>query len=325
VTTQTHHTPTMLAVVESMARAGRGVLLIELAPAVPEESFPSFTAGAHIDLHLGPVIRQYSLLGDPTAPDAAAHWFIAVRRDDTGRGGSRVIHDQLRVGHTLEITGPRNHFPMVDAPGRSILLAGGIGVTPLVAIARTCLAEGRPFALHRYAADTRALPLSGYLGERLPATDHLSDHGDSLRHADRLPEPHRPGDHLYICGPAGFMDRAVALAAADGWPEDAVHTEHFTPVVRDSLPAESFAVTVASTGMTYPVPEDRSIAEALRDNGVPVELSCEAGMCGACLTGVLDGVPDHRDSVQSPSEHRANTHVTLCCSRSTTPTLTLEL
>jgi vanillate O-demethylase ferredoxin subunit len=319
------HTPTMLAVVESMARAGRNVLLIELAPvgAAGNATFPPFTAGAHIDLHLGPVVRQYSLLGDPTAPDATAHWFIAVRRDDTGRGGSRVIHEQLRVGHTLEITGPRNHFPMVDAPGRSILLAGGIGVTPLVAMARTCVAEGRPFALHRYATD--AASLTPPTLSPLPVTTHLSDHGDSLRHADRLPERHRPGDHLYLCGPAGFMDRAVALAAADGWPEDTVHTEHFTPVVRATAPAGSFGVTVASTGETYPVPEDRSIAEVLRDNGVPVELSCEAGMCGACLTGVLDGIPDHRDSVQSPSEHRANTHVTLCCSRSTTPTLTLEL
>ncbi|WP_297007329.1 PDR/VanB family oxidoreductase [uncultured Corynebacterium sp.] len=337
--TQANHTPTMLAVVESMSRAGRGVLLIELAPAVPGRCFPPFTAGAHIDLHLGPVVRQYSLCGDPTAADAMSRWWIAVKLDETGRGGSRIIHEQLRVGHTLEVTGPRNHFPMVDAPaapagaGRTVLLAGGIGVTPLAAMAATCAAAGRDHVLHIWAGTVDDLPLRTRLRETTgpdragggTTVEHLGTDGDSLRTAGHLPEPYRPGDRVYICGPGGFIDRAVGLAAADGWPGDAVHVERFAPSRPRAADGTAFEVRLASSGATFPVAAEQSIAEVLTDNGVDIELSCEAGMCGACLTGVVDGVPDHRDDVQSPAEHAANTRITLCCSRSLTPTLTLDL
>lgn len=324
--TTTEETRSMLAVVESMARAGRGVLLIELAPATAGEFFPAYTAGAHIDLHLGPVIRQYSLLGDPTAADARSRWRIAVKLDPQGRGGSAVIHEQLRVGHTLSVTGPRNHFALDDGSdgrgGRTVLIAGGIGVTPLCAMAATCRTTGRPHVLHVYASAEDEMPLRGFLPG---AVEHLGTEGDSLRTADHLPEQHRPGDRLYICGPGGFIDRALALAAADGWPAEDVAVEHFTPSAPVDATGAAFTVQLASTGATFPVPEERSIAEVLLDNGVDIDLSCEAGICGACLTGVVDGVPDHRDEVQSPAEHAANTRVTLCCSRSLTPTLTLDL
>lgn len=336
MTTQTapiHHAPTMLAVVESMSRAGRGVLLIELGPATPGVSFPPFTAGSHVDLHLGPVVRQYSLCGDPTAADATSRWRIAVKLDESGRGGSRVIHDQLRVGHTLEITGPRNHFPLVDtgdAAGRSVLLAGGIGVTPLLSMAAACAAAGRSHALHVWAATAGDIPLRDRLatsatGDAGRVTEHLSVRGESLRDTGHLPEGYRPGDHLYLCGPTGFIDRALDLAAVDGWPEDAVHVERFAPSAPPATTGASFEVRLASSGATFPVADGETIADVLLDNGVDIELSCEAGMCGACLTGVVDGVPDHRDEVQSPSEHAANTQLTLCCSRSLTPTLTLDL
>ncbi|AGP31868.1 PDR/VanB family oxidoreductase [Corynebacterium terpenotabidum] len=324
-TRTTTHTPTMLAVVESMSRAGTDVLLIELAPADPDATFPAFTAGAHVDLHLGPVIRQYSLLGDPTAPDATTRWFIAVKHDHDGRGGSTVIHEQLRVGHILEITGPRNHFPLEDTPGRVVLLAGGIGITPLAAMAAACDAVGRPRELHVYASTAEDVPLRGHVSG---AVEHLSVDGDSVRTATGLPTGYIPGDQLYICGPGGFIDRAVELAAADGWPEEAVRVERFAPSAASAAASATdgaFEVRLASTGATFPVPEDMSIADVLTDNGVDIELSCEAGMCGACLTGVVDGVPDHRDDVQSPTEHASNTQITLCCSRSLTPSLTLDL
>jgi vanillate O-demethylase ferredoxin subunit len=332
MTTRMYHTPTLLAGVESMSRAGRDVLLIELAPAAPEKSFPPFTAGSHVDLHLGPVVRQYSLCGDPTAADATSRWRIAVKLDESGRGGSRVIHEQLRVGHTLEITGPRNHFPLVESigeSGRSVLLAGGIGVTPLAAMAAACAAQGRPHVLHVWTATVGEAPLGEHLAAAgVPVVAHPSTAGDSLRSAGSLPEQYRPGDHLYICGPGGFIDRVVDLAVADGWPEDVVHVERFAPShprTVEGVDDAVFEVRLASSGATFPVAAEQSIAEVLTDNGVDIELSCEAGMCGACLTGVVDGVPDHRDDVQSAAEHAANTQVTLCCSRSLTPTLTLDL
>ncbi|MFT3661843.1 MAG: PDR/VanB family oxidoreductase [Gordonia sp. (in: high G+C Gram-positive bacteria)] len=314
---------TRLAVVHAMTRAGRDVLLIELRPALPGAVFPPFSAGSHIDVHLGPVRRQYSLLGDPSSDDSALRWFIGVKRDDAGRGGSLVIHEQLRVGHTLEVTGPRNHFPLHDDEGRAVLLAGGIGITPLAAMAAECTARNRPWVLHAYAATAADLPLCEVFDG--PIVEHFSSAGDSLRTASRLPEEYRSGDRLYICGPAGFIDRAVTLAAADGWPAESVHVERFAPSEPVAVTGASFDVRLASSGTTFTVPEDRSIADVLVENGVDVDLSCEAGMCGACLTGVVDGVPDHRDDVQSPAEHAANAQITLCCSRSQTPVLTLDL
>ncbi|MGN0095595.1 MAG: PDR/VanB family oxidoreductase [Corynebacterium sp.] len=315
-----------LATVHSMTRAGRDVLLIELRPTGTD--FPSVTAGAHIDLHLGPVVRQYSLLGDPRD---AGRWLIAVKREDDGRGGSDVIHTQLRVGHTIEVSGPRNHFPLrhtADQGGRTVLLAGGIGVTPLIAMAEQCAATGRDVTLHCYATVQDELPLREYLASRpwSPNTvEHLSSGGDSLRTAEAVPHSYSGGDDLYICGPTGFIDRAVHLAEAAGWPADVVHVERFAPTEPPELTGAAFTVTVASTGASYAVAEDDTIAEVLAAHGVAVELSCEQGICGACLTGVVDGVPDHRDEVQSPAEHAANTRVALCCSRSRTANLTLAL
>ncbi|WP_420098429.1 PDR/VanB family oxidoreductase [Corynebacterium sp.] len=316
-----------LATVHSMTRAGRDVLLIELRP-THDGTFPAATAGAHVDLHLGPVVRQYSLLGDPRD---AGRWLIAVKREDAGRGGSDVIHTQLRVGHTVEVSGPRNHFPLdhaSDQAGRTVLLAGGIGVTPLAAMAEQCDVTGREFTLHCYASAQDEVPLRDHLAARPWASgvvEHLSNDGDSLRTADTLPQSYHPGDGLYICGPAGFIARALGLAEADGWPTDAVHVEHFAPTEVPDLTGDAFTVTVASTGASYPVAEHDTIAEVLAAHGVAVDLSCEQGICGSCLTGVVDGVPDHRDEVQSPDEHAANTQVTLCCSRSKTTNLTLAL
>ncbi|MGJ0184666.1 PDR/VanB family oxidoreductase [Corynebacterium glyciniphilum] len=316
-----------LATVHSMTRAGRDVVLIELHP-THDGAFPPATAGAHIDLHLGPVIRQYSLLGDPRD---TARWLIAVKREEDGRGGSEVIHTQLRVGHTVEVTGPRNHFELqhpTGGAGRTILLAGGIGATPLTAMAEQCAATGREFTLHCYASDADGLPLRDHLVARPWSpniVEHLSNDGESLRSTDTLPQSYADGDDLYICGPAGFISRALELAESGRWPADAVHVERFAPTEQPDLTGDAFTVTVASTGASYPVAEHDTIAEVLAAHGVAVELSCEQGICGACLTGVVDGVPDHRDEVQSPDEHAANTQVTLCCSRSRTANLTLAL
>ena len=292
-------------------------------------ALPSFEAGAHIDVHLGPsLIRQYSLCN---SPQDTGRYLICVQRDDAGRGGSRTLHRDLTVGQRLRISPPRNHFPLV-ASSRYVLVAGGIGITPLLSMAEDLAARGAAFVLHHYTSSQAQAPLL----ERLQTSAfaertviHRSDQGDSVRAGlpTELLTPD-PDTAVYVCGPDGFMTHVTAQAAANGWQSGQIHTERFTPAAPPPAGGEAgteFTVRIASTGSGYPVPADRTIADVLTANGVEVELSCEQGICGACLTPVLAGEPDHRDEVQTPDEHAANTQITICCSRARTPELLLDL
>ncbi len=250
-------------------------------------------------------------------------------REREGRGGSAAVHDALRVGDRVRISEPRNTFPLDSAAGHSVLLAGGIGLTPLVAMAERLHREGASFELHAYSASEETLPLREHLASRPWASrvqTHYSATGDSLRAGapETIASP-QPGAVLYVCGPPGFIDAAVAYAAAAGWPEEAVRTERFVLAEPVELSGAAFSVIAASTGQEMGVGEDETIAEVLERNGFQVFLSCEQGICGSCITDVLDGIPDHRDEVQSPAEHASNTLINICCSRSRTPTLTLDI
>ncbi|MET9785734.1 PDR/VanB family oxidoreductase [Streptomyces canus] len=308
-------------------------------------ALPSFEAGAHIDVHLGPsLVRQYSLCNSPREK---GRYLICVRRDDTGRGGSRTLHRDLAVGRRLRISPPRNHFPLVAA-GHHVLVAGGIGITPLLSMAEALAARGASFVLHHYTSSAAEAPLlewlqSSALGER--AVVHHSDQGDTVRAGLpaelQVPEADTA---VYVCGPDGFMTHVVAEATAAGWHPGQLHTERFAPTAPPSAEAEAgdgdgdrdrdgakagvaaeFTVRIASTGTGYRVPADRTIAEVLTAHGVEVELSCEQGICGACLTPVLAGEPDHRDEVQTPDERAAGDRITICCSRARSPELLLGL
>ncbi|MFJ8490043.1 PDR/VanB family oxidoreductase [Streptomyces sp. NPDC094038] len=299
----------------------------ELRAADPDTPLPTFEAGAHIDVHLGPtLIRQYSLLNSPQDSD---RYLICVRRDDTGRGGSTAMHRDLTVGQRLRVSTPRNLFPLLPAE-RYVLVAGGIGITPLLSMAEELARRGADFALHHYATAAEA-PLLERLQDA-PFTDrvhlHDSGNGDSIRTGlpTDLSAPN-PTALVYICGPDGFMRHVTEAATAAGWQPDQLHLERFAPAAREPDPATDgeFHVRVASTGDSYPVPAEMTIAEVLTANGVEVELSCEQGMCGACLTPVLAGEPDHRDEVQTDDERAANTHITICCSRARSAELVLGL
>jgi vanillate O-demethylase ferredoxin subunit len=292
-------------------------------------ALPSFEAGAHIDVHLGPsFIRPYSLCNSPKDSD---RYLICVRRDDAGRGGSRTLHRDLTVGRRLRISPPRNHFPLVAAR-RHVLVAGGIGITPLLSMAEALAARGGAFVLHHYTSSAADSPLLERLGTSAFAERtvvHHSDQGDSVRTGlpAELLDPD-PDTAVYVCGPDGFMTHVMAEATAVGWQPGQIHTERFAPAA--SVPAggevaAEFTVRIASTGIGYPVPADHTIADVLTANGVEVELSCEQGICGACLTPVLAGEPDHRDEVQTPDERAANDRITICCSRARTPELLLGL
>ncbi|MFK0106657.1 PDR/VanB family oxidoreductase [Streptomyces sp. NPDC091217] len=300
----------------------------ELRPADPTTPLPAFEAGAHVDVHLGPtLIRQYSLLNSPQDSD---RYLICVRRDDGGRGGSAAMHQDITVGQRLRVSTPRNLFPLLPAK-RYVLVAGGIGITPLLSMADELAARGVDFTLHHYASAAAEAPLlerirnSAFTDRVHP---HRSDEGDSIRTAlpAELSSPD-PSALVYICGPDGFMRHVTDTATAAGWQPGQLHIERFTPAAREPDPATDgeFRVRVASTGDSYPVPAETTIAEVLATHGVEVELSCEQGMCGACLTPVLAGEPDHRDEVQTDEERAANTQITICCSRSRSAELVLGL
>jgi vanillate O-demethylase ferredoxin subunit len=315
---------------ELMVRVARrveeadGVCSFELVPR-DTSTLPAFAAGAHIDVHVAPgLIRQYSLSNDPAERN---RYRIAVLRESTSRGGSAGMHDSVRPGDVLRVSAPRNHFPLVDAP-RSLLLAGGIGVTPILAMARALHAQDRDFEMHYCGRSTSRM---AFLEELASAAFASS----VVLHADDMPEQkfdaqrvlaHPAGDtHLYVCGPNGFMEHVLETARRLGWPETQLHREYFAGVATALATDGSFEVRVASTGLSCQVPAGKTVIEVLAAHGVEVPTSCEAGVCGTCLTRVLEGTPDHRDGFLTDAERAANDQFTPCCSRALSPLLVLDL
>ena len=291
--------------------------------AVDGGPLPPFTAGAHIDVTLGDgLIRQYSLWNDPAEQD---RYCIAVLRDPESRGGSAAIH-ALRQGETLRIGRPRNNFPLVEDGAEVILIAGGIGITPLLAMAARMDATGRRFTLH-YAArsETQAALRSRILEARW--ADRFIPHFGARSRLDcrAVLNAARPDAHLYICGPARLIDEAVACARALDWDESRLHVELFDAVHTPDPDARPFDIELARSGVTLHVPPDRTAAQVLEANGVAIITSCRQGLCGSCATRVLAGEPDHHDRFLTDAE-RANGQIfTPCCSRAHTPKLVLDL
>ena len=314
-------------VVDGIWRQGDRNLAVRLV-AENGAALPGWQPGAHIDVHLPcGLIRQYSLTGDAARAES---YLICVAQEGASRGGSRYIHETLRPGQKLLISPPRNLFTLhEDEP--VILLAAGIGITPLYAMLLRLEAAGRPFALHyfvKHRGSAAFLPELTRPFNHGVCVVHCSAEGQSPRNtlAEILPGPDS-WRHLYVCGPVGFMAAVRDAGAAKGWPEERIHSEAFQPVAPPvALGEETFTVTLASSGESWPVPAGQSIARVLQDHGVAVPLSCEMGICGACLTPVIDGTVDHRDTVQSEVEKSASAQqIALCCSRSRSARLVIDL
>ena len=273
---------------------------------------PPFEAGAHIDVMTAPqFVRQYSLCSDP---NDASSYVVGVLYEKDGTGGSLRIHKRLKSGRPVMISRPRNHFPLVADASRSLLLAGGIGVTPLMAMAHQLHREKQEFVFY-YKARTRAG--AGFVDEleSMPWSDrihcHFSDE-DRLNVADALGD-FRSGDQLYTCGPSAFMDAVFESALAQGWPEECLHREFFT--VPDDIEYENhaFRVRLANNGKEIEIPADRSAADVLTEAGFPIEMKCSDGLCGTCVAEYSHGDVEHRDYVLSNEQRK--TKLTLCCSR----------
>lgn len=306
-------------------REATGICTFELAH--PEGApLPSFSAGSHISVHIRPgLIRQYSLCNDPRETH---RYLIGVLRVDASRGGSHAMHD-LREGTLIRISGPRNHFQLAPDARRTLLLAGGIGVTPILGMAEELAGAGADFEMH-YC--TRSPDRTAFLSRirSSPYAHRVAIHFDDGPAADRLnfhavlasPDP---GTHVYVCGPKGFMEAAMAAARQNGWPDENVHTEYFSgrPLADDqNVP---FDIRVASTGKIIRVERDQTALDALQCAGIDVQSSCAEGVCGTCMTRVVAGKPDHRDLFLTAQERARNDRFLPCCSRSAGGTLVLDL
>lgn len=286
---------------------------------------PPFSAGSHIDVHIpGGLTRQYSLCNPPSEQH---RYVIAVLNDAQSRGGSRAMHEVVQEGSTLQISTPRNHFPLEREARRHLLLAGGIGVTPMLCMAECLANEGLPFAMHYCARSRRCAAFIERLA-RAPYAGQVTCHFDDEDPAQRLDiqallAAAGADVHLYVCGPKGFMDAVLETARRLGWAEDRLHYEFFAASVDTT--GGAFEVKLASSGKTVAVPAGQTVAEALADAGVEVPVSCGQGICGTCLVRVLEGEPDHRDLYLSPEEQARNDQFTPCCSRARSPTLVLDL
>ncbi|KKC41090.1 oxidoreductase [Devosia epidermidihirudinis] len=313
---------TMPVVVKRKWQTADGVVGFELA--ARDGHLPTFQPGAHIDVHLpNGLIRQYSITN---GPGELMSYVIGVKQESASKGGSKVLVDTVREGDVLAISEPRNNFPLRRDATRTVLIAGGIGITPLLSMARFLDKSALPYELHYF---TRA-------GEQVAFRDELGAlHGKVFIHtgvprseiatsiATTLGDWSR-AQHVYVCGPSAMLETVRVTAAAQGWPDEAIHFEYFKndKVIDDST---AFDIELARSAMTLHVPSGKTILEVMRDAGLTVPSSCEQGACGTCLTGVMEGEVDHQDVYLNDSEKQSNTCMMTCVSRAKSARLVLDI
>jgi len=319
---QDHSTRIAVRVADRKVEA-EGIVSFEFVSA-DGTPLPPFEAGAHIDVEIDSgLVRQYSLCNRP----GSSGYRIGVLREVESRGGSVAMHERLHPGVQVHIGTPKNFFALDEAAPASVLIAGGIGVTPLMAMAYRLEELGAPFSMH-YAVRSREraafsdeLINSGFGGRVTLYVDN--DPSSQKFDVERILENSDPGSHLYCCGPSGFISYVTGAAASLGWSPGRIHVEYFaaTPV----LTGEAFQVVASRSGKTFEIPGDKTILEILQEEGIYVPSSCKSGVCGTCITKVLGGTPEHRDNVQTEEEKSGNLQIAVCCSRSRTRQLILDL
>lgn len=289
---------------------------------------PAFEAGAHLEIDCNGQARHYSLCSDPAD---RMRYLIAVQCETDGRGGSRYLCESVGVHDLLDVLGPRNHFALVPSARAALLISGGIGITPIVAMAWALHNMGRHFQMHDFATTAERQCFKSCLAAAPWAsnvTRHIGRCDDFVPLVGGF-----DGRHLYVCGPFAMIDAVFDAARAMGWPADYLHSERFAAPEPSGdacdLPEAridtAFEVELASTGRRVAVAANQTVCKALAAVGVVIPVSCEQGVCGSCLTRVLDGIPEHRDWLLSEAEQRAGDVFTPCCSRSQTPLLVLDL
>jgi vanillate O-demethylase ferredoxin subunit len=307
-------------VVRDRRLAATDMLLLHLETADGSE-LPAYGPGAHLTLHLQEGLeRRYSLLVPHEL--SRTRYVICVKLEATGRGGSRHIHSNLFQGSSVRASPPQNYFPLEEDVAHSVFIAGGIGITPVLCMASRLQALGRPWELH-YAARSHqyALPLEEHALAPQRVRQYFDDRSEKVR-IDAILANAPQGSHFYCCGPQGMLD--AYKRAAEHLPTSVVHFESFG--ASDLATAsESLTVKLARDGRVFQVPPSKSILDCLRAGGVELPFSCRQGVCGACETKVVEGIPEHRDMVLSEAERKANKTMMICCSRSLGGELVLDL
>lgn len=299
---------------------------------------PGFEAGAHVQVQVPggpgapagqPAWRSYSLVdtdphGDPQAGVAA--YRIAVRLEDAGRGGSRHMHEAVQTGDLLTLRAPSNQFPLAAVP-TVILLAGGIGITPILSMATALKRQGRPLVLHYSARSRSQMVFLDELQTLLDASElvlHADDEPASRLSLDAMLATARPGQPIHVCGPAGLIDATLATAQRLGWRREEVHFELFTEAAPQAGD-QAFEIELRSSGRVIPVAADQSALDALCGAGIDVMYDCRAGYCGLCQTGVCSGEIDHRDTYLGEADKAAGRCMQVCVSRARGDRLVLDL
>ena len=291
------------------------------------KELPPFSAGSHIDVHIADgLTRQYSLCNDPTE---SHRYVIGVLRHADSRGGSRAMHDDLKVGDVVAISAPKNHFPIDHSAKRFLLFAGGIGVTPILCMAERLSNVDADFSMHYSARSVRRAAFLGRIQKSAFAKRvafHFSD-GPPGQLLDVHAELDRvdPNTHIYVCGPVGFIELITATAREKGWSDAQVHQEYFSGEVQSVDLNVPFDVKISSTGKVIHIAKEKTVVSALAEHGIEIPTSCSEGVCGTCLTRVLDGEVEHHDRFLTAKERSLNDQFTPCCSRARSPMLVLDL
>lgn len=296
--------------------------IVALKLKLPEGEHLDFEAGAHLDVHTPTgLVRQYSLVNSPDERDRLV---IGVKLEPASRGGSRSLHESLQVGDSLTVSAPKNHFSLM--PGQnSLLIAGGIGITPILAMGAALQKDNRPYALHYFARSQEHVAFADRLAELAGHKLHTGLSIDATRYAvDQALREAEPDSHVYVCGPRPLIDLVCERAAANGVADANVHFELFANEVSHEGD-QPFRVRLQTSGAEFMVPAGVSLADTLKARGIAIDTSCEQGVCGTCRTGVIDGAPEHRDVYLSEEERQSNSCLMPCVSRSRSELLVLDL
>lgn len=310
-------------IIREIEEASERVRLLHLA--LPDNSaLPVYTAGAHIDVVLDGIgTRSYSLIDFETPATNPLSYHIAVQREDDGLGGSKAMHE-LAIGDVLHASEPKNSFELVSDEAPVVLLAGGIGVTPLISMASSLRRDQRLFEFHYSARSHEAMAFASRLSTAHPAQLSLYLDDENALSLDKLFESIKPSSQLYICGPAAMIEAARNAALAVSIPANNIHVELFSTPVSDEGD-QPFEVELQSTGQVFTVPAGQTILDVLEAADVDVMFDCQRGDCGICQTGVISGTPDHRDVVLSVEERESGEVMQICVSRAFSDRLVLDL
>ncbi|KRI63574.1 PDR/VanB family oxidoreductase [Acinetobacter pittii] len=310
-------------VVKNRHVEGGNIAVMEFESAT-STTLPKVEAGAHIDVHLpNGMVRQYSLCQNP---NDEGKFRLGILRDPESRGGSVSAFDEIKDGMQIQVSEPKNLFPLLKAK-HSVLIGGGIGITPLITMAYQLAHEGASFELHYCGASPEKCAFvdeikNGELAKH--TTFHFKSEGASHRaFFESAIKDIDLESHIYTCGPVGFMDWVINLATTHDFPEQQIHKEYFQ--VETDISGDSFEVVAERSGKIIMVEAGETILQALAKEGIDIEMSCEQGVCGTCMCDVIEGEPDHRDVYFTDEEKASNEQILVCCSRSKTPRLVLDI